>query len=385
MSGYFDHNATTPVRSEVLERMVDVYTNTPGNPNSTHKYGVEARYLVEKSRRSLAKILGIPNPENLVFTGGGSESINLATKGYSLLARQQGRGDHVIVGAADHKASLDASGSLGDHHGFNVSTAPVDRYGRLKVDELLEQVTDETVLVSFIAANNEVGSINDVRKIADAIREKTSAAIHVDAVQCLGRAPFSIIDWNVDMVSLGAHKCYGPKGIGALYIRDGVEVLPQISGGGQEWGKRAGTENPAAIAGFELAARLAIEEVSAESWRLTTLRERIWEQLSNRHPEIQRNSPVEDCLPGTLNFSIPETKSQEIVAELDRAGFAVSSGSACTSGGETSVSHVILAMGLGEERAGSAIRVSLGRDNQESDVDDFVRALDHILEKMKPV
>lgn len=372
---YLDHNATTPVLPMAYEAMCDVLRGNYGNPNSAHRAGAAARYMVEKARRQIARLINAPRAETIVFTSGGSESDNLAIKGTCFAARRHGKGSHLVIAAADHKAVLDAAKDLRDLHGFDLTIVNVDGEGRVQPGELLKALRDDTILVSIMLANNEVGSINDIESLARAVREKSRAVFHCDAVQAFGKIEVSVERLDVDLLSLSAHKLGGPKGIGALYIRDEIQVERQVSGGSQEQDLRAGTENVAGIAGFAAAAGATVRLMEQEAPRLQALRETFWLQIKQHIPTVLRNSPADQCLPNTLNISLPGTESQALVRELDAEGFAVSSGSACTSGGETARSHVLLAMGMDDIRVGGALRISLGSGLAESHAVAFAEAL----------
>ncbi len=379
--GYMDYNATSPMRPEVLGTMERIERKAFGNPNSIHGHGVQARYEVEKARKQLAQFIGARKAEEVIFTGGGTEADNLALRGACFAARRQGRGNHLILPRTEHKAVLDVALELDDQHGFEATYLETDEFGRTRAEDLKKALRPDTVLVSIMAANNEIGSLNAVAELAAIVHSGSRALFHTDAIQMLGRLPFNVADWDADLVSLSAHKCHGPKGVGALYIRDGVSLEPLISGGGQERGHRAGTENVSGIAAFAEAARLSVKDVQKEMTRMAGLREQLWERLVDAIPHALRNSPVENCLPNTLHISLPGSESRELVRELDREGFAVSSGSACTSKGEA-LSHVLLATGAGEERAKGALRLSLGRYTGEDEIPAFVESLKNALDRM---
>lgn len=373
-AGYFDHNASTPPRPEVLRVMVEAMQENFGNPNSTHRHGVAARYAVEKARRVIARAIIAPSPETIIFTGGGSEANALALRGAAFAARRRGSGNHLIVAAAEHKAVLDAAIALRDLHGFALTLLEVDPFARANAELLRKALRKETILVSIMMANNEVGSLNPIHELATVTHEHSSALFHTDAIQCLGRVPLDVAALDIDMLTLSAHKCHGPKGVGALYRRSSVELDPLVIGGGQEFGLRAGTENVAGIVGFAEAARLAVHELPAEAPRLSQLRESLWEAIIAQVPSVLRNSPSEHCLPNTLHISLPGCESRRLVAELNHLGFSCSSGSACTSTG-AELSHVLLATGADEARAAGALRLSLGRDTTDTEVRAFAVAL----------
>lgn len=371
---YFDHNATTPVREEVVQVMAATMVEAYGNPNSIHRAGVAARYAIEKARRLVARAINARRPEHLTFTGGGSEANNLALRGVCLAAKRRGRGNHLIVSGVEHKAVLDPAKDLDGLYGIDLTILPVDRHGRVEPSELQAALRPSTILVSIMMANNEVGSINPIRELAALTHKKSSALFHTDAIQCLGRIPIDVQTLGVDLLSLSAHKCGGPKGVGALHHRDGIELEGQITGGGQEFGLRSGTENVAGIVGFGEAAQLAVQSRDTTSTRLYQIRELLWGAIAAQVPGVVRNSPIEECLPNTLHLSIPGCESRRLVMELDRLGFACSSGSACTSSG-TELSHVLVAMGFDDDRAGGALRLSLGPEVQEADALAFAPAL----------
>lgn len=374
MRGYLDYNATTPVREEVRALIGQLLEKPLGNPNSPHRFGTDARYVIEKARRRLARLINAEKPDDIVYTSGGSESANLALRGVCHAARRQGRGNHLIISAAEHKAVLDTALHLRDTEKFELTVLPVDGEARIDMELLRSSLRAETVLVSIIAANNEVGSINPVKEIAGIVHENSAALVHTDAIQALGRVAVDVREWGVDFASFTAHKLHGPKGIGILYKRDGAWIDPEITGGGQERGLRAGTEDPVAIAAFTEAAELAAGECSAESERQRRLLDDLWRRIDNAGIGAVRNSPAINTLPNTLNISLPGHDSQRLLAHLDALGFALSSGSACSSTAATT-SHVLLAMGLSEVRAKGSLRISIGRETTSEELPEFAEAL----------
>ncbi|MDX2174969.1 MAG: cysteine desulfurase family protein [Candidatus Sumerlaeia bacterium] len=370
---YLDHNSTTPLLPEVLDTMIPLMADTWGNASSTHRYGIEARYVVERSRRTIESLIGAPD-DSLVITSGGSEANNLAIRGVALEARQLGLGNHLLVGAAEHKAVLDTAMDLQARFGFQVTYLRPDAFGRARPGAVARALRGDTVLVALMLANNELGTINQVADIAQLVLERApTARVHCDAVQAAGRIHVDVGRLRVDTLALSAHKMYGPKGVGGLYIRPGVQVARQIAGGGQERSLRAGTESPALAAGFARAFELAEDLRDGEAERLSRLREELWKMLSQLGPQIVRNSPAEGCLPGTLNVSLLGLDGRSVARELDAEGFAISAGSACTSEGEE-VSHVMEAIGADPERARGAVRVSLGRQTTREEIEAFARA-----------
>jgi len=380
LDNYFDYNATTPPLNAVVEAMTSAMRNEFGNASSQHSGGVEARYRIEKDRRFLAGHLGC-EPEELVFTSGGTEGNNLALRGAAFHARRTLGRDRLAVSATEHKAVLDCAHDLETCHGFALDMIPVDREGFLKIEELGQYIGRQTAVVSVIGANNEIGSLNDLEAISREIRNvDPSIVIHSDLSQALGKIPVDLSSSDIDIATFCAHKLYGPKGIGAVYIRKGVTLEPQITGGGQESGRRAGSEDVASIHGFRVAAEEASNSLSEEMRRLMELRENLWEKLFRRFPSAVRNSPREECLPNTLNVSFPGFPSQQLVRELDQAGIYASAGSACTSGGEET-SHVLQAIGAEQRVAESALRLSLGRWTTRESVDRLLEALEKILSR----
>lgn len=379
VAAYFDNNATAPLAPEAFEAMVPWLRDHWGNASSVHRFGTEARYAVEKSRKTIAGLLGVADPQRLTFTGGGTQAINLALRGYARRARREGLGDHLVTSAAEHHAVLDTFKALRDQEGFRLTLVPVDEWGRVRPEEIRAATTRETVLISLIYANNEVGTVNPVEIIAEKTRRLSEIALHLDAVQAVGKLVMPGLDaLGADLVSITAHKFGGPKGIGLLYRREGIELEPITTGGGQEGGLFPGTENVALIVGMAAALEQAIGHLPEESERLTALREDLWSGIQTIHPSALRNSPAEGCLAGTLNVSFPGIKGQRLVAELDRRGFAVSAASACTSK-EPTVSHVIAAMTSDPERQQGAIRISLGRGNSGAEVRRFLSVLEEAL------
>jgi cysteine desulfurase len=374
---YIDHNATTPLRKEVLETMLPYLREEFGNPSSLHSLGVRARRAVESAREQVASALGA-QPNDILFTGCGTESDNQAIKGVAFANRS--RGDHVITSAVEHKAVLETCHYL-EKQGFRVTTLPVDRYGSVDPDQVAQAITDQTVLVSVMFANNEVGTIQPVAEIAQVCHAR-GVPFHTDAVQAVGKLPIDVEALGIDLLSLSAHKLYGPKGIGALYVRKDVQIDPLLHGGHQEGGLRAATENVAGIVGLGQAVQLRLGEMEAEAKRLTGLRERLSQGLQARIEHIHMNGHPTRRLPGTLSVCFDFVEGEAIILGLDLAGVAVSSGSACTSDAPEP-SHVLLAMGMLPNRAQGAIRFSLGRENTEADVDHVLEALPPIVERLR--
>jgi cysteine desulfurase len=379
---YMDHNATTPLREEVLEAMLPYLREEFGNPSSLHSFGTRTRKAVEAAREKVAAALEA-QPSEIVFTGCGTESDNQAIKGVAFANRSGG--DHIITSRVEHKAVLQTCQYL-EGQGFRVTYLPVDQYGMVNPDDVAQVITDRTLLVSVMFANNEVGTVQPITEIAQVCHER-GVYFHTDAVQVVGKLPVDVDKLGIDLLSISAHKFYGPKGVGALYVRRGVKrksvkIDPLLHGGHQEWGLRAATENVAGIVGLGKAVELRLGEMEAEAERLTALRERLYEGLAARIDHIYLNGHPTERLPGTLNVSFEYVEGEAIILGLDLAGVAVSSGSACTSG-SPNPSHVLLAMGIDPVVAQSSIRFSLGQDNTDADVDYVLETLPPIMERLR--
>lgn len=375
---YLDHGATTPVRDEVLQAMLPFYGPRFGNPSSIHSLGREVRQAIEASREKVAQVLNC-DPSEVVFTGSGTESDNQAIKGAVFANR--GRGDHIITTKIEHHAVLHTFEYLQKHFNIRTTFLGVDRYGLVDPEELRRAINEKTILVSVMQANNEVGTIQPLPELADICREK-KVLFHSDAVQAFGKLETDVKKLGVDLLSLSAHKIYGPKGVGALYVKKGTRLHPLIHGGGHERNRRAGTENAAGIAGLGAAAELAAGERLAQRDRLTALRERLWQGIERNIPHVRRNGHPERSLPGTLNVSFEYIEGEGILLSLDMKGIAASSGSACTSG-SLEPSHVLAAMGVPTEIAQGSLRFSLGRDNTEEQMDYTVEVLSRAVARLR--
>ncbi len=378
---YLDHTATTPLDARVLEAMLPYFETTFGNASSVHAAGRDARHALERARACLAAAIGA-SPGEIIFTSGGTESDNLAIRGAWRAARRPGRSG-VVTDAAEHHAVLDTALALGSE-GAEVRIVNVDGEGTVPAGALAAALTGGVALVSVMHANNEVGTINPVRAVADAAHA-AGAAMHSDAVQSFGKIPVKVDDLGVDMLSLSAHKLYGPKGIGALYLRRGTGLEPLMSGGGQERGRRPGTENVALAVGFGRAVELAMESMEEETRRLNSLRNSLEEALRARYSFIIVNGSLTSRLPHILNVSIDNAQAplegEMLVPNLDLEGVAVTSGSACSSG-SLQPSHVLLAMGRDPATARATIRFSFGKGNTREDVVDTLERFDAVLSRM---
>jgi cysteine desulfurase len=375
---YMDNNATTRVDPRVLEAMLPWFCDDYGNAASRqHAFGRKAEEAVEEARARVATLLGAERRE-IVFTSGATESDNLAIKGVA--KAYQGRGDHLITAVTEHRAVLDPMRRL-EHEGFRVTWLGVDRYGRIAPEQVEEAITDKTILVSLMAANNEIGTLHPLREIG-AVCKRRGVLFHTDAVQAAGKVPLDVEEMGIDLASLSAHKMYGPKGVGALYVRrqsPRVRLEPMMDGGGHERGLRSGTLNVPGIVGFGLACELCRQEMPAEAERLTRLREQLREGIQSRLEGVGLNGPPGERLPGNLNLGFDFVKGEALL--MGMRGVAVSSGSACTSA-SPEPSHVLRALGLGEELAHSSLRFGLGRFNTEAEVEvviaEVVRVVEHL-------
>lgn len=373
---YLDHAATTPVAPEVAEAMRPFAADVFGNPSSVHKWGREARAALDESRDTIARAIHAEFSE-IHFTSSGTEADNLAVIGAVMAAPLEGR--RLVVSAIEHHAVLHAARFL-QTQGVEVEILPVDREGRVDQDELRRALAQHTTLVSILHANNEIGTIQDVARLCKIVDEH-GALFHTDAVQTFGMLPIHVGGIGCDLLSMSAHKMYGPKGVGALYIRSGTPVSPLIVGGAQEREKRAGTENVAGIVGFGKAVELAMLDREEEAARLTALCHRFIADLEDRIPGIVLNGPHDGRLPNNINVSIPGIDGPALLMNLDRAGIAASSGAACSSG-SIEPSHVLEAIGLPPDLAAAGIRFSLGRSTSEGHLDHTVEAIVAIVTRM---
>ena len=369
---YLDHAATTPVAPEVLEAMLPYYRECWGNPSSIHQFGRKASEGVEYGRIAVAALLNCP-PKEVYFTGGGTEADNMAITG-AALAREE-KGKHIITSAIEHHAVSHTLEAL-EKRGWEVTTLPVDRDGLVDPEAVRAAIRPDTVLATIMHANNEVGVIQPIAEIGAICREQ-GVWFHTDAVQSVGHIPTRVDELNVDMLSLSGHKLYGPKGVGALYIRRGVRIKPLIYGGGHERGMRSGTENVPGIVGLGKAAELAMAEMDSEALRQTTLRDRLLDGIVARIPNSHITGHRARRLPNNASVIVQYIEGEAMLLRLDVAGIAASSGSACTSG-SLDPSHVLLAMGIRTEYAHGSLRFSLGRSTTEADID-------YVLEQFPPI
>jgi len=374
---YLDHNATTPVHPEVLEAMLPYFNDKFGNPSSIHGFGREAKVALEEAREKVAKILGVSSSE-VFFTAGGTESDNLAVKGTAFANRNKGR--HIVTSKIEHHAILESCKFL-EKEGFTVTYLPVDSKGVVDPEDLRKAIQEDTILVSIMYVNNEMGSIQPLEVISPIVKDK-GVYLHTDAVQAAGKIPIDMRKLNVDMLSLSGHKINGPKGVGAVYIRKGVRITPWSHGGHHERSRRAGTENIPGIVGFAKAAELAFGDLDDQNRHLKNLTETFYRKLVETVPDVILNGDLNSRAVNTLNLSFKGVEGESIILSLDLKGVAVASGSACTSG-TLEPSHVLSAMGIAPEIAQGAIRFSFGRDNTMEDVEYVTGIIPEIVNRLR--
>ena len=374
---YFDHAATTPTRTEVIAAMLPYLEHRWGNPSSLHVTGIRALEGVERAREHVARLLRAA-PEEIVFTGSGTEADNHALIGAAHALRSTG--DHIITSAIEHHAIHHAAAHL-ESLGLRLTYLPVDETGLVDPDAVRAAITDRTLLVSIMHANNEIGTIQPIAEIGAICREE-GVLFHTDAVQTVGHLPIDVHQMNIDLLSLSAHKLYGPKGVGALFLRNGVNLTSYIHGGGQERGRRASTENVAGIVALGEAARLAGEEIEQEAAHATALRGRIIHGLLDRLPDILLTGHPTRRLPNSASFCVAGVEGEALLLDLDQEGFAVSSGSACTSG-VSEPSHVLLALGLPPDIARGSLRITVGRGNTGAEIDRLLEIFPRVVHRLR--
>ncbi len=374
---YFDHNATTPVHPEVLDALLPYLKDAWGNPSSIHWAGRDPRKAIDEAREQVAQFLGC-SPVEIVFTSSGSESDNFAIKGTALAKKS--RGNHIITTQVEHPAVLNTCRYL-EKEGFRVTYLGVNQYGTIDLEELKEAITDETILMTIMYANNETGVIFPVEEIGRIARER-GITFHTDAVQAAGKLPLDVRRLNCDLLSISGHKIYAPKGVGALYIRRGVRVVPLIHGGHHERNRRAGTENVAGIVGLGKACEIAMRDMDTEVAHIRSLRDKLEKGLMEKIPHLRLNGHPEKRIPNTTNLGFDFVEGESLLLNLDMLGIAASSGSACTSG-SLEPSHVLVAMGIPPELSHGSVRFSLGRFNTEEDVDYLLENMPPIVERMR--
>lgn len=374
---YMDNAATTATRKEVLDEMLPYFTEKFGNPSSVYSLGSQSKVAVEKARDQIAKAIGADKRE-IFFTAGGSESNNWAIKGVAY--RNKEKGNHIITSKVEHHATLHTCEYL-EKQGFEVTYLDVDEDGLIDVEQLKNSITDKTILITIMFANNEIGTIQPIEEIAQIAKEK-DIYFHTDAVQVIGSVKIDVKDMNIDLLSLVGHKFNGPKGIGALYIKQGVRLDNLITGGGQERGRRAGTENVPGIVGLGKAIELAYENFDEKNERIKELRDYLFEQVISKIDHVKINGHRTKRLPGNVNISFEFIEGESLLLSLDMEGIAASSGSACTSG-SLDPSHVLLAIGLPHEIAHGSLRLSLSYDNTKEEADFVVEKLIEIVDRLR--
>jgi cysteine desulfurase len=374
---YLDYAATTPTDPEVVKAMMPYWSDIYGNASSFHSFGQEAKGAVEEAREKVASLVGAKSSE-IIFTSGGTESDNHAIKGVAFANKD--KGNHIITSSIEHHAVLESCQFL-EKNGFEVTYLPVDRDGLVNPDDVRKAITNKTILISIMSANNEMGAIQPIAEIGKIAKEH-KIYFHTDAVQVYGHLPVNVDELGVDLLSASAHKLYGPKGVGMLYVRKGVKMVPFIHGGGQERNRRASTENVPGIVGFGKAVEMAGASMNDETTKVAALRNKLIEEIFNKIEHVKLNGHPIKRLPNHVNFSFEFIEGESIILNLDMEGIAVSTGSACTSG-TLEPSHVMLAMGLSHELAHGSLRITLGKYTKESDIDSLMSLLPGIVEKLR--
>jgi len=374
---YLDYAATTPTHPEVVKTMLPYFTDAFGNPSSIYSYGQEAKGAIEEARVKVADLIGARN-EEIVFTSGGTEADNFALKGVAYA--NENRGNHIITSSIEHHAVIETCKFL-ERSGFRVTYLPVDEYGLVDPDDVEKAITDKTILISIMQANNEMGTVQPIAEIGR-IAKEAGIYFHTDAVQTVGHIPVDVNELGVDLLSMSAHKFYGPNGVGALYIRKGTKLTPFMHGGEQERRRRASTENVPGIVGFGKAVELTQQEMSREAKRLTYLRDQLIKGLLERIDHIRLNGHPTMRLPNNVNVSVDFVEGESMLLNLDLEGICASTGSACSSS-SLEPSHVLLALGLSPEQAHGSLRFSLGKWTSEEEIGRVLEVLPPIVAKLR--
>lgn len=375
---YLDHSATTPVDQKVLEAMLPFFSMDFGNPNSLHAWGRKARQAVNQARDEVSRLINA-EPSEIIFTGGGSEADNIAIKGVAFAKKDKGR--HIITSAIEHHAVLDTCKWL-EKEGFDITILPVDESGTIRPKELRKAIRPDTILVTIHFANNEIGTVQPIEQLGNICREQ-GVLFHTDAVQAAGHISIDVKKLPIDLMTMAAHKMYGPKGVGALYIKKGVKIVPLIHGGGQERGLRSGTENTAGIVGFGKAAALASDRLAKdEPEKERNLRDRLIDGILEKIEDAMLTGHRTERLPFHASFCFRYIEGESLLLRLDALGIGASSGSACTSG-SLEPSHVLLAIGLPHEIAHGSLRLTLGKDTSEEDIDYVLENLPKVVESLR--
>ncbi len=375
---YADHAATTPVRKEVVEAMIPYFTEKFGNASSIHQFGKEAKDALERSRETIAKTIGA-KPEEVIFTSGGTEADNMAIKEIAFMNRE--KGNHIITSSIEHHAISHTCEFL-EKMGFKVTYLPVDKFGIVNPADVEKSITKQTILVTIMHANNEVGTIEPIAEIGKICRKK-GIYFHTDAVQTYGKIPIDVNKMNIDLLSTSAHKLYGPKGVGFLYVRKGTKISQLIHGGGHEFDLRSGTENIPGIVGFAKAAEIAMKNMDKESKHEIKLRDRIIAEILEI-PNTRLNGHPSLRLPGNAHFSFSGIEGESLILHLDMNGVAASTGSACSTK-SLKPSHVLTAIGLSPVQAHGSLRLTLGKDNTDEDINHIIKSVKDIVENLRKI
>lgn len=376
-----DHSATTPVAPEVLEAMLPYFSEKFGNASSLYSLGLEAKEALEESRAKVAALI-CAQPEEIIFTSGGTESDNLAIKGIGYRSKEKGKGNHIITSSIEHPAILETCRKL-KTQGFDITYLPVTKDGLVDPGTVESAIRKETILISIMHANNEIGTIQPLEEIGEIAAEK-DVFFHTDAVQTAGKIPIDVNGIGLDILSISAHKLYGPKGVGALYVRKGTRLDSIVQGGGHERGLRSGTENVAGIVGLARAADLARQEMASEAKRLTDLRDKLAKMVLASVKDAWINGTMKKRLPGNLNFGFRYVEGESLLLFLDSKGVSVSTGSACSSK-KLEPSHVLMSLGLKPEECHGSLRITMGRSNTEEDLDYVSRSITEAVERLRSI
>ncbi len=376
---YLDYAATTPVDPRVVKAMLPYFTKKFGNTMSLHSFGQEVKQALEESREVVANLIGA-KPNEIIFTSSATESNNLALKGIAFANRK--KGNHIIISSIEHPCIVESTKWL-EAQGFEITRLPVDKYGLINPEDVKKTIKKETILVSAIHASNEIGTIEPIKEIGKICKEK-GVYFHTDAVQSFGKIPIDVNKMNIDLLSASSHKMYGPKGVGMLFIKEGVKISPILHGGGQESGLRSSTVDVAGIVGFTEACKIAKKETRTESQRLIKLRDELIKGVLKKISNVYLNGHPQKRLPNNANFWFKFVEGESIVIQLDLLGIAVSTGSACSSA-KLEPSHILLAIGLKPEEAHGSLRLTLGRWTTEKDINFVLKVLPEVIEKLRKI
>ncbi len=378
-SVYMDNGATTRTHPEVLKAMEPYFLENYGNPSSVHSFGRDALQGIEKAREQVRKLINARDPQEIIFTSGGTESDNLAIIGFAMANRKKGK--HIITSAIEHHGVLHPCEYLEKEMGFSVTYLPVDKTGMVAVEDFQKAIREDTIMASIMMGNNEIGTVQPIKELAEASKDR-GVVFHTDAVQAVGNMPVDVQDLGIDMLSLSAHKFHGPKGVGALFVRKGIKLHPHMHGGAQEKNRRGSTHNTTGIIGLGKAAEIAGKNLPEKVEKITRLRDKLIQGIEENIDEIVFNGHREKRLPGNVNFCFRYIEGESLLLSLDLEGIAASSGSACTSG-SLDPSHVLLATGLSHEVAHGSLRLTLSLFNEEEEVDYIIERLPGIVDKLR--